>query len=348
MARIALFSENYGGPGTGMVIHNLAVALSRMGHSVQAKTSLKLSDGDINGIQVDLVIGQHKAAGLGRMVANRTGVPFVMVMQGERYTSSMKADLVVFTADSYIQGYKNELVGTAAISIERGSQEFCEKVTALAEASAVVRQQKAVDDAAAKAANAPPKPSAPYVPPQSFVQSFTQSFVQSRPPTQQSRPIVENRKHEPTVSVIVVAQNDEKTVTHTVQSVLAQSHKTVEVILVDDGSDDSTPKMLSAITDPRAMVFRRPWKSGRHSARNLGFSQSSGDFIMFLDAGDTLTTDAIGALLARIQADSTPGCTFGKSTNMMDVHRRWVFAAGGVTDADALKIADTVVSSSSD
>lgn len=412
MARIIICAENYGGPGTGQFVHKLSVALSAKGHSVQGKTSLSMSAQDVAGLQADLIVGQHKGAGIGRAIADNAKIPFVLIMQGEKYVPSMKADLVVFSSKNYIDGYKASLGNTPAISIENGIGELCARISAMAEATAAENLKKsseasvsklASENAARSAAEAAATksridaiekekqkaqqnalahqyvmaqqraatrenpvvhdhpfgvPSNPHIlahqqiiarqhalaqqQQQRVLQSSNPSVSAPKPAAKQSRLPAAKPSGEPIVSVIIVAQDDEATVGQTIKSVLEQKYKDVEIVFVDDGSSDGTSKIVSSITDPRLMVFRRPWKSGRHAARNLGFSQSSGEFLMFLDAGDVVTDDSIGALVSRIRAESNPGATIGRPMNITEQHRRWVFAAGGISDKDAANVADTI------
>lgn len=347
MARIVICAENYGGPGTGAVAHRLATALSQRGHSVQGKVSLSLSAEEMKGLQADLVIGQHKSIGIASTISSNTNVPFVLVINGEKYSEKMKADLVVFPSAAYIEGYKKELGNTPAVSLENGLDKFCDIVTKLADDSAARKhelamadynKQIAAENASSKAVSmhqaaisSTIKPSVP----------LYMSPAAERLPTKIS---AAKQKTDPTVSIIVVAQDDEARISQTIQSVLSQAYQEIEVIVVDDGSTDKTGSVVSDVKDPRVMVFRRPWQSGRHAARNLGFVQSIGEFVIFMDAGDSVTGDAVGALLSRIRAASNPGATFGKPSNLNGVNRiRWIFASGKITDADALVVADSIV-----
>lgn len=374
MARIVICAENYGGPGTGTSICKLADALSRRGHSIFGKASLSMTQEEIAGMQADLVIGQHKAVGLARTIANASKAPFVMVFHGEKVVAGSRIDLAVFSADSYIQGYRKELGDIPAISTERGLAEFCDIVSGMAEVSAAKRLELAAavtaereasasaaretkelvaaqarTEAAARIARNAASNAARVVSPPVYAQSHTINNPAAYPvnsPALAARSKIPAAKvsSEPTVSVIIVAQDDERYVEQTIRNVLSQTYQEIEVIVVDDGSTDATASAVKSVTDPRVMVFRRPYQSGRHAARNLGFTQSLGEFVMFLDAGDSLTSDAIGALVSRIRAASTPGATFGKPTNMNSVARfRWIFASGKISDADAMAVADSII-----
>lgn len=92
---------------------------------------------------------------------------------------------------------------------------------------------------------------------------------------------------EPLVSVIIPTYNRRRFICETVDSVLAQTHRNLEVIVVDDGSTDGTGDLLKArySNEPR---FRYIWQENaeRSVARNRGFHASRGEYVAFLDADD--------------------------------------------------------------
>lgn len=90
---------------------------------------------------------------------------------------------------------------------------------------------------------------------------------------------------QPRVSVVIPAYNAEAFVRQTIESVLAQTYANLEVIVVDDGSSDSTRRIAEAIDDPRLKVLSGPNRGVSH-ARNWGVREARGDLIAFLDADD--------------------------------------------------------------
>ncbi len=103
------------------------------------------------------------------------------------------------------------------------------------------------------------------------------------------------------VSVIIPAFNAERWLLATLQSVLAQSHPSIEVVVVDDGSTDNTAALAEGMHDPRIRVLRKK-NGGVSSARNAGLRVSKGDFITFLDADDAMMPLNIEKKLAHLLA----------------------------------------------
>jgi glycosyltransferase involved in cell wall biosynthesis len=91
----------------------------------------------------------------------------------------------------------------------------------------------------------------------------------------------------PLVSVIVPGYNAERTISKTLHSVVSQSYNNIEIIVVDDGSEDSTASVVSSFTrrDSRIQLFQQP-NRGVARARNLGIEKSSGELIATIDADD--------------------------------------------------------------
>lgn len=87
------------------------------------------------------------------------------------------------------------------------------------------------------------------------------------------------------VSVILPTYNRAAFIVEAIDSVLAQSFRDVELIVVDDGSTDDTPQRVEQISDPRLIYIRQP-NRGRSNARNHALGLAKGKYIAFLDSDD--------------------------------------------------------------
>lgn len=98
---------------------------------------------------------------------------------------------------------------------------------------------------------------------------------------------MDKMKNQPEISIIIPIYNSERFIDRCLYSVLNQSFSDFEVILVDDGSTDSSPVLCDAyaLKDNRIKVFHRQ-NGGASAARNFGLSVASGRYISFVDSDD--------------------------------------------------------------
>ena len=99
------------------------------------------------------------------------------------------------------------------------------------------------------------------------------------------------------VSIIVPIYNVESYLPKCIESILAQTYSEIEVILVDDGSQDGCPQICDeyAGKDSRIRVIHQV-NGGRSCARNVGLEAATGDYIMFVDADDWVDADYVDKL----------------------------------------------------
>lgn len=109
------------------------------------------------------------------------------------------------------------------------------------------------------------------------------------------------------VSIIVPVYNVATFLSKTVVSILAQSGFDLEIILVDDGSTDSSGHLCDqwAAEDPRIRVIHKA-NGGLSSARNAGLDLASGSYIMFVDGDDYLAPHALESLFSALNQQEHP------------------------------------------
>lgn len=101
------------------------------------------------------------------------------------------------------------------------------------------------------------------------------------------------------ISVIVPIYNKEHYLKKCIESIVGQTYKNLEIILVDDGSSDQSPDICNewAVKDERIKVVHKK-NGGLSSARNAGLDVCSGDYVMFVDSDDWIESDMAEALLS--------------------------------------------------
>ncbi|MBU2541424.1 MAG: glycosyltransferase family 2 protein [Candidatus Omnitrophica bacterium] len=88
------------------------------------------------------------------------------------------------------------------------------------------------------------------------------------------------------ISVIIITYNRSFVIKRAIESVLKQTYKDLEIILIDDASSDNTHEIISSITDDRVKLVRHDKNKGVAVSRNTGLKNSKGEFITFLDDDD--------------------------------------------------------------
>jgi glycosyltransferase involved in cell wall biosynthesis len=123
------------------------------------------------------------------------------------------------------------------------------------------------------------------------------------------------------VSVIIASYNKEKYISDTISSVVNQSFKNWELIIVDDFSSDSTIDVISSFTkyDQRIALHVNSKNEGANFCRNYAIKIAKGDYVIFLDADDLLTSTCIENRLTVIENSNDDFCVFtmGVFTNQI-------------------------------
>lgn len=100
------------------------------------------------------------------------------------------------------------------------------------------------------------------------------------------------------VSIIIPVYNAEKQIEQCLASVVRQTYENIEILVVDDGSEDRTGEICEGYseTDSRVRVFHTE-NRGVSAARNLGMKKAAGSYFLFVDADDLLEEDAVHSLM---------------------------------------------------
>jgi len=121
------------------------------------------------------------------------------------------------------------------------------------------------------------------------------------------------------VTVVIPCYNQARFLGEAIESVLAQSYRNFEVIVVDDGSTDKTSEVAGRYEGVRLI---RQENKGLAGARNSGLAKSQGEYVVFLDADDRLLPKALEVGLGCF--DSHPECA------LVSGHTRFINADGSL------------------
>jgi len=108
------------------------------------------------------------------------------------------------------------------------------------------------------------------------------------------------------ISIIIPSFNHARYITAAIESVLDQTIGDLELVVIDDGSVDGTPQILSKIQDPRMKVFFQE-NQGAHAAINRGIQNSTGNYVGILNSDDVYSRTRLERLLSMLEEDGSMG-----------------------------------------
>ena len=129
------------------------------------------------------------------------------------------------------------------------------------------------------------------------------------------------------VSTVIPVWNGPRLVARAIDSVLAQDYRPIEVIVVDDGSDDDTAQVLQAMRGrhpAEIVVVVHEQAAGPGQARESGRARVRGEYVQYLDSDDVLAADKFRRQVAEFEADPTLDVVYG------DVEEAWTDEHGVV------------------
>lgn len=126
---------------------------------------------------------------------------------------------------------------------------------------------------------------------------------------------------QPFISVIIPVYNIERYIGKCLDSIVGQTLKEIEIIVVDDGSTDDSSRIIDryARTDSRIVAIHKT-NGGVVSARNCGIAQATGLYILFVDGDDHLAPDACERLLRKAQATSAD-TSCGSTSSILSIKK---------------------------
>ncbi len=114
----------------------------------------------------------------------------------------------------------------------------------------------------------------------------------------------------PQFSIITVVKNDEKNIQKTIESILNQTFKNFEYIIIDGKSEDSTLSLINKYKDKINFIISEK-DDGIYFAMNKGAKIASGEFVVYVNSGDTLTVNALKIIQRKINEKPNIDFVFG-------------------------------------
>ncbi len=115
------------------------------------------------------------------------------------------------------------------------------------------------------------------------------------------------------VSVVIPAHNSRRYIVPALDSILSQKHRPLEILVVDDGSTDSTAEIVREFAGEVRLIEQE--QSGHPAARNTGIRAAAGEFLAFLDHDDIWSPDKLERQLASFERNPSLDLVFGHIQN---------------------------------
>ena len=169
-----------------------------------------------------------------------------------------------------------------------------------------------------------------------------QSIVRTPLPESDAIPAETDETEKPLVSICIPVYNGEKTVRQTLQAALRQTYKPLEIIVVDNGSQDGTLEILREMETDRFTVYRNPENIGMVGNWNQCLSYAKGKYAMILCADDTIEDDCIEKKVRMLETAEDVVFAFGASEVINDkdkvLLRRRLFRGNCLADGAELAL----------
>ncbi|RPJ76371.1 MAG: glycosyltransferase family 2 protein [Alphaproteobacteria bacterium] len=141
----------------------------------------------------------------------------------------------------------------------------------------------------------------------------------------------------PLISVIIPTYNRSRVLLRAIDSVLAQSFKNFELIVVDDGSTDETSELLAPLIKLNQIKYLKQENAGVSAARNIGARNASGEYITFLDSDDEWLPSKLQEQVRFFESNPSFRIVYGdevwirngRRVNQKAIHKKsggWIFS----------------------
>ena len=142
------------------------------------------------------------------------------------------------------------------------------------------------------------------------------------------------------LSIVIPAYNYATTLPRTVDSVVPQLADDCELIIIDDGSTDNTPKVIADLLQryPGKIITERKINGGLASVRNRGIEKARGDWLIFLDADDEMAEGAIKLIREHLRANPETRFVAGGHVSINSSGKRSIHNPGVMPENQIMRV----------
>jgi glycosyltransferase involved in cell wall biosynthesis len=142
----------------------------------------------------------------------------------------------------------------------------------------------------------------------------------------------------PLVTVVLPTYNRARSIALAIRTVLDQSLRDLELLVVDDGSKDDTAAVVGGLAakDPRIRFLPQAKNAGAAAARNVALAQARGEFVAFQDSDDEWLPGRLADQVAALQAEPAAGFCYGDMVRVQPGGRRVPFPAPDLVPGQAI------------
>lgn len=110
------------------------------------------------------------------------------------------------------------------------------------------------------------------------------------------------------VTIVIASYNNSKYINHCIETVVNQTYKNIEIIIIDDGSTDNTKRVCRNYLADTRVTFIEKQNGGLSSSRQLGLDKAKGEYISFIDADDYLEDNYVENMLNKLISEDSDIC----------------------------------------
>lgn len=147
------------------------------------------------------------------------------------------------------------------------------------------------------------------------------------------------------ISVLIPVYNGQRYIKETIKSVLNQTFDDYEIIVIDDGSDDSTLKVVNSLKEKKIRVMKHKENRGQGTALNTGLKNAKGDYVQYLDCDDVLVNFKFDVHSKLLDLNKDVAMIYSDGWKMNEKGEIFGYLSSNIADIEILKRRNYIIAS---